>query len=88
MGSGNGLAFSAGIPKSPSRALSIIFEGKPVSIDAFRINNQFSCMLSGLGFDAHVAHEFANKASRGLLTYTQQAFIITLKHILTSSKLY
>src|SRR5205085_76555 len=42
-------------------------------VDAFRINDQFSCMLSGLGFDAHVAHDFANKASRGLLTYTQQS---------------
>ena len=30
-------------------------------------------MLSGLGFDAQVAHDFANKASRGLLTYTQQS---------------
>lgn len=73
MGSGNGLAFSAGIPKSCSKALSVIFEGKPSYIDAFTINGQFSCMLSGLGFDAKVAHEFANKASRGLLTYTQQS---------------
>src|SRR4051812_712601 len=27
MGSGNGLAYCAGIPKSPSRALDIIFDG-------------------------------------------------------------
>ena len=73
LGSGNGLANSAGIPKSPARALSVIFNGKPSYIDAFKINGHFSCMLSGLGFDAHVAHEFANKASRGLLTYTQQS---------------
>lgn len=72
-GSGNGLAFSAGISKSVSKALSIIFNGKASYIDAFKINGEFSCMLSGLGFDAHVAHEFANKASRGLLTYTQQS---------------
>jgi YegS/Rv2252/BmrU family lipid kinase len=75
MGSGNGLAFSAGIPKSPFKALSIIFKGKSGYIDAFRINGKFSCMLSGLGFDAHVAHEFASKASRGLLTYTQQSLV-------------
>ncbi len=73
LGSGNGLAFSAGIPKNPLKALSIIFDGKPLYIDAFKINGHFSCMLSGLGFDAHVAHEFSNKASRGLLTYTQQS---------------
>lgn len=72
-GSGNGLALSAGISKSASKALSIIFNGKASYIDAFKINGEFSCMLSGLGFDAHVAHEFANKASRGLLTYTQQS---------------
>lgn len=73
VGSGNGLAFSAGIPKNPVKALKVIFRGKASLIDAFLINSQFSCMLSGLGFDAQVAHDFANKASRGLFTYTQQS---------------
>lgn len=73
MGSGNGLAFGAALPKSPAKALDIIFKGNYGFIDAFKINGQFSCMLSGLGFDAQVAHDFANKASRGLLTYTQQS---------------
>ncbi|MDB5247651.1 MAG: transcription regulator containing diacylglycerol kinase catalytic domain [Segetibacter sp.] len=73
MGSGNGLAFCAGIPKNPTKALDIIFTNKTGYVDAFRINDRFSCMLSGLGFDAQVAHDFANKASRGLLTYTQQS---------------
>jgi YegS/Rv2252/BmrU family lipid kinase len=72
-GSGNGLAFSAGIPKNPAKALGVIFSGHFGYVDAFTINDQFSCMLSGLGFDAHVAHDFANKASRGLITYTQQS---------------
>lgn len=72
-GSGNGLAFGAEIPKNPVKALEIIFEGKHKEVDAFTINNRFSCMLSGLGFDAQVAHDFANKASRGMLTYTQQS---------------
>lgn len=73
MGSGNGLAFCAGIPKNPLKALDIIFKAEYSYVDAFTINNKFSCMLSGLGFDAQVAHDFANKASRGLLTYTQQS---------------
>lgn len=73
VGSGNGLAFCAGIPKNPDKALEIIFKGIYSSVDAFTVNKQFSCMLSGLGFDAQVAHDFANKASRGLLTYTQQS---------------
>jgi diacylglycerol kinase (ATP) len=32
-------------------------------------------MLSGIGFDARVAHDFAASASRGLFTYTQQSLI-------------
>jgi diacylglycerol kinase (ATP) len=69
MGSGNGLAFAAKIPKDPSRALDIIFAGRASFIDAFLINGQFSCMLCGIGFDARVAHEFARQSRRGLQTY-------------------
>ena len=32
-------------------------------------------MLSGIGFDAQVAHDFASKSSRGLLTYTHQSLL-------------
>ncbi len=73
IGSGNGLAYCAGIPQHPLKALELIFDGKPSFVDGFKINNQFSCMLSGLGFDAQVAHDFANSASRGLFNYTQQS---------------
>ena len=72
-GSGNGLAFCAGIPKNPKKALEIIYQDNTGFVDAFRINDRFSCMLSGLGFDAQVAHNFSTKDSRGLLTYTQQS---------------
>lgn len=72
MGSGNGLAFAAGIPKNPVKALDIIFKGKGTYIDAFMINDQFSCMLCGLGFDAQVAHDFAAQSKRGLPTYIRQ----------------
>ena len=75
VGSGNGLARAAGIPTKPQLALSMIFAGKSQKIDAFLINNQYACMLSGIGFDAQVAHDFATKASRGLLVYTQQSII-------------
>lgn len=73
VGSGNGLARAAHIPMKPKVALSLIFTGTPQYVDAFWVNNSFSCMLSGLGFDAQVAHDFSSKASRGLLTYTQQS---------------
>ena len=71
MGSGNGLAFTAGIPANASKALDIIFKNKASSIDGFYINDRFSCMLCGLGFDALVAGEFAIHPSRGLSTYVR-----------------
>jgi diacylglycerol kinase (ATP) len=74
MGSGNGLAFSAKIPKSATKALDIIFTGKAVSIDAISINGTLSCMLCGVGFDAQVAHDFALQSKRGLITYMQQSW--------------
>jgi len=75
LGSGNGLANAAGIPKKPLQALNLIFDGTAKYTDAFTVNNHFSCMLSGIGFDAKVAHDFAASTSRGLFTYTQQSLI-------------
>jgi len=72
MGSGNGLAYAAKIPKNIQKALQIIFQGKSSYIDSFFINEQFSCMLCGLGFDAQVAHDFAKQPRRGLWTYINQ----------------
>ncbi|MBN9298730.1 MAG: YegS/Rv2252/BmrU family lipid kinase [Filimonas sp.] len=74
-GSGNGLALAAGIPKKPKKALELVLAGTAKPVDSFLINGRFSCMLSGLGFDAQVAHNFASKASRGLFTYTQQSLL-------------
>ncbi|HMU08665.1 MAG TPA: diacylglycerol kinase family lipid kinase [Ferruginibacter sp.] len=73
MGSGNGLAFAAKIPKRINRALEIIFNGKSEYVDGFYINKKFSCMLCGLGFDAQVAHDFAKQQKRGLATYVKQS---------------
>ncbi len=75
LGSGNGLARAAKIPVKPLQALSLLFSGTAKKIDSFTVNNHFSCMLSGIGFDAKVAHDFAEKATRGLFTYTQQSLI-------------
>jgi diacylglycerol kinase (ATP) len=78
-GSGNGLAYTAKIPKQPEKALDIIFKGNSSLIDGFYVNRttphgtekQFACMLCGLGFDAKVAHEFARQPKRGLATYAK-----------------
>jgi YegS/Rv2252/BmrU family lipid kinase len=80
MGSGNGLAFAAKIPKDPEKALDIIFSGRASSIDGFLINGHFSCMLCGIGFDGKVAHEFALQPRRGLQTYAK----VTLKNFFTA----
>ena len=71
MGSGNGLALAAGISRNAWKALDVIFKGKAGYIDGFFINEMFSCMLCGLGFDALVAHQFAAHPSRGLSTYVK-----------------
>lgn len=68
-GSGNGLALAAGIPTNTKKALQLIFTGESKPIDGFYVNDSFSCMLSGLGFDAQVAHDFARQLRRGFFTY-------------------
>lgn len=69
MGSGNGLAFAAGIPRNSDKALDIVFSGKAKRVDGFMVNDEFACMLCGLGLDGKVAHEFAHQPKRGLSTY-------------------
>ncbi len=81
-GSGNGLAFAAKIPKRLAGALDIIFNGNASAIDGYFANEHFSCMLSGFGFDARVAHEFANQKKRGLATYVK----LVLKHFFSMKK--
>ena len=83
IGSGNGLALAAKIPKQTNRALDTVFKGQPKPVDAFCINEKFSCALCGIGFDAEVAHEFAKQKTRGFQTYLR---ISTMKFF--SSKPY
>jgi len=67
----HGLALAAGISRDPGMALEIALNGQPSRIDAFTINGHFSCMLSGIGFDAKVAHDFSRMKKRGLMTYVK-----------------
>lgn len=73
-GSGNGLAFTAKIPRAANKVLDIIFKGKTKMTDAFYVNGQFSCMLCGIGLDAQVALDFSLQKKRGLTTYIRQTF--------------
>ncbi len=74
LGSGNGLAFAAKIPRSVDKAFEIIFNGKASCVDAFLINDRLSCMLCGVGFDAQVAYDFSLQKKRGLSSYLKQSF--------------
>jgi len=80
MGSGNGLAFAAGIPRDVEKALEIVFAANASPIDGFLVNGQFSCMLCGIGFDARVAEEFAEQPTRGLQTYIR----VTMKNFFSA----
>lgn len=80
MGSGNGLALAAGIPKASAKALEVVFTGKAILTDGFMVNEHFACMLCGLGFDAQVAHQFADQPKRGLGTYAS----LTTRHFFSA----
>ncbi|WP_428400353.1 diacylglycerol/lipid kinase family protein [Niabella insulamsoli] len=73
-GSGNGLAFGAGIPKTAKKALAVVFSNFAAAVDGFRVNKSFACMLCGVGFDAKVAHDFSEAGQRGLSTYVKKVF--------------
>jgi diacylglycerol kinase (ATP) len=91
MGSGNGLALAAKISPDPGKALDVIIKGNASWIDGFLINQQFCCMLCGIGFDAKVAHDFAKEKKRGLQTYIKVSLINLFKakpyqfHVTTST---
>lgn len=72
LGSGNGLAWTAKLPPSLEKALDVIVAGNTAETDAFTINGRFACMLCGVGFDAQVAHDFADDPNRGLMTYIKK----------------
>lgn len=74
LGSGNGLAFAAKIPRSVNKAFDVIFNSKASCVDAFLINDKVSCMLCGIGFDAQVAYDFSLQKKRGLTNYIMQSF--------------
>ena len=71
LGSGNGLARSAGIPLDFENALHVILKGHTQHIDAFNVNSNYACMLAGIGFDAAVAHNFSLKKERGFISYVK-----------------
>ncbi|MFD2936898.1 diacylglycerol/lipid kinase family protein [Spirosoma flavum] len=74
IGSGNGLARHLGVPLNPMKAIERALTGRPVVIDSGEINEHPFFCTAGLGFEAYVAHAFAQQPVRGLPTYIRTAF--------------
>lgn len=69
MGSGNGLARHLKIPLNIQKSIEIINQNYHQKIDVLDFGELYGLNVSGLGFDAHIAHEFANYGKRGFLSY-------------------
>jgi YegS/Rv2252/BmrU family lipid kinase len=76
-GSGNGLACELGIDRRPERALEDALVGDSRLIDVGEVSGQLFLNLAGVGFDAHIAREFASCRRRGLARYAW----LTLAHL-------
>jgi diacylglycerol kinase (ATP) len=70
-GSGNGMAYGAGISSNWERALNKIVAGKAYATDGYSVNGVKGCMLMGLGYDAEVAAAFVHQRKRGFWRYLQ-----------------
>ena len=68
-GSGNGLARFLKIPLDIAKAIELIKKGKSKKIDSLNIDKELSVNVSGIGFDAHIAHLFSQSKKRGLSSY-------------------
>lgn len=69
IGSGNGLARHYGIKTEPASVIETIRAGRVVGHDAVIINGFPGFNVSGIGFDAHVAHLFGKDGKRGFNSY-------------------
>ena len=85
VGSGNGLARHLHIPLNIKKSLKLFIEGKTIAIDVVKVDNEYYFCTAGVGFDAHVAHLFANAGKRGLMTYVK---IILKTFFRTKSKIF
>ncbi|TAE22195.1 MAG: diacylglycerol kinase [Cytophagales bacterium] len=74
MGSGNGLARHLGVPLNAKLAIEKALSGRPVLIDSGEIGEHPFFCTAGFGFEANVAHVFAQQPVRGLSTYARMAY--------------
>ncbi|RLD68814.1 MAG: diacylglycerol kinase family lipid kinase [Bacteroidetes bacterium] len=73
-GSGNGLARFLKIPINKSNAVQLINQMNVFKMDSILLNNFHYVNMAGIGFDAHIAHLFANYGKRGFKSYVELIF--------------
>lgn len=69
LGSGNGFARHLGFSMQINKALKQLLTSPVTSIDMIEINGRYSLNVSGIGFDAEVAHFFSKMKLRGIFSY-------------------
>ena len=68
-GSGNGLSRCLHIPLDPTKALELINRGATCTIDTVMVNEVPFISISGTGYDAQIADDYAKDSRRGFNTY-------------------
>ncbi len=71
VGSGNGLARHLGIPVGLVPALQALNRADSLAIDTAKVNDRVFLGVAGIGFDAHIAKQFAAFGKRGFFSYVQ-----------------
>lgn len=79
-GSGNGAARHMKIPMNLKKAMEVINRNKVKSIDTFNVNEETGINTAGIGYAAHIAHEFAKLKKRGFSNYLKIAVRDSLKY--------
>jgi len=79
-GSGNGAARHLNIPMNLVKAMHIINQNKVTKIDTFNVNDETAINTAGIGFAAHIAHEFSKFKKRGFSNYLKIAIRDSMKY--------
>jgi YegS/Rv2252/BmrU family lipid kinase len=79
-GSGNGTSRHMNIPMNLKKAMDVINAGKISMIDTFNVNDEIAINTAGIGFAAHIAHEFSKFKTRGFKNYLKIAVRDSMKY--------
>lgn len=79
-GSGNGAARHMKIPVNLTKAMQVINRNRETTIDTFRVNEESAINTAGIGFAAHIAHEFSKFKKRGFSNYLKIAVRDSFKY--------